>query len=88
MLRKLGSVPVLPATLLRLRARALIDQGREDDARSLLERALQMANDDRFSYEIALITLMLGRLLGDDEQVRVARHELDLLGVLGVPPGC
>ncbi len=88
MLRRLGAVPVVPSTLTRLRARALLDLGREHEATESLERALSLATADGHAYEIALSSLMLGRLRGDEQQAQRAMEQLDQLGVLDVPPVC
>ena len=88
MLRRLGAVPVVPSTLARVRARALLDVGREHEATESLERALSLATDDGYAYEIALSSLMLGRLRGDESQVQRAMKQLGQLGVPDVPPGC
>jgi hypothetical protein len=81
-------VPVVPSTLARLRARALFDVGREHEAAESLERALSLATDDGYTYEIALSSLTLGRLRDDEQQVRRALEQLHDLGVAGVPPSC
>ena len=53
------------------------------------ERALSLATDDGFAYEIALSSLMLGRLRGDERAGRNERwSSSDELGVPDVPPGC
>jgi class 3 adenylate cyclase/tetratricopeptide (TPR) repeat protein len=88
LLARLGTVPVVPSTLARLRARALIDAGRESEAESSLERALALAKDDGFEYEIALSSLMLGRLHEDDQRINTAMEQLQDLDVLDVPPVC
>jgi class 3 adenylate cyclase/tetratricopeptide (TPR) repeat protein len=86
-LEDLGDVPVLPATLARLRGQALVLSGRPDEARSQFERARLLAEPDGSPYEIALAQIGLGRvnedpILIDDGMARLA--ELD---VLAPPPG-
>ncbi len=88
MLRKLGSVPVVPVTLDRLRGRVLIDLDRHDEATASLQRALSLATDDEYPYEIALCSFMLGRLDGDEQRVEQARQALHDLGIPDVPPSC
>jgi tetratricopeptide (TPR) repeat protein len=88
MLNKFGAVPVVPSTLARLRGRALLDAGREREATQSLRRALALANEDGFAYEIALSALMLGRLRQDEEQIDAAMAQLQDLDVLDVPPVC
>jgi tetratricopeptide (TPR) repeat protein len=88
MLRRIGTVPVVPSTLARLRARALLAVGREHEAIESLERALALATDDAYAYEVALSSLMLGRLCHDEEQVNAAIAQLHDLDVPDVPPVC
>lgn len=80
-------VPVLPATLARLEARARRLTGDVAGARSLLEEALELGTRDGFDYEVALASLGIGRLDGDDDQVADALARLDGLGVVTPPPG-
>ena len=86
-LTDLGTVPVVPSTLARLRARPLLDVGHVHEAIESLERAISLAADDGNAYEIALSSLMLGQLRGDEPQTRRAMKRLGQLGVLDVPPG-
>ncbi len=88
MLKRLGAVPIVPSTLARLRGSALLHAGREQEATESLERALSLANEDRFAYEIALSSLMLGRVREDERQIHEAMEQLHELDVVGVPPGC
>jgi tetratricopeptide (TPR) repeat protein len=88
MLKRLGAVPVVPSTLARLRGSALLHAGREQEATESLERALSLATDDGYAYEVALSSLMLGRLREDEGQIHEALNRLHDLDVLGVPPGC
>ncbi len=83
----LGKVPVLPATLARLRARALLLAGRETEARKSFETALDLATVDGFTYEIALASMGIGRMDGDDARVAAALVQLGELGVVAAPPG-
>jgi hypothetical protein len=73
--------------LARLEARALLLDGRADEARVAFERALRLANDDGFVYEVALASMGLGRLDGDVARVSAAMAQLSELGVLAPPPG-
>jgi tetratricopeptide (TPR) repeat protein len=84
---RLGDIAVLPATLARLTARAQLLAGRRTEARSEFHRALSLASADGFMYEIALASMGLGRLDGDDERVCAALAQLKELGVNGPPPG-
>ena len=86
-LRRLGDVRVLPSTLSRLRARALLLVGRVDEGRASFERALELATRDGFTYEVALASLGIARMDGDDAGVAVALAQLGELGVLAPPPG-
>jgi tetratricopeptide (TPR) repeat protein len=86
-LTDLGTVPVVPSTLARLRARPLLDTGRVLEAIESLERALSLAASDGNAYEVAMSSLLLGQLRGDEQQTRRAMEELGQLGVLDVPPG-
>jgi tetratricopeptide (TPR) repeat protein len=88
MLRKMGPVPVVPVTLDRLRGRVLIDLDRHDEAKASLQRALALATDDGYPYEIALCSFMLGHLAGDEQRVEQARQALHDLGIPDVPPSC
>ena len=82
-----GDVAVIPATLARLTARALILAGREGEARTLFERAIDLANRDGSTYEVALASLGIGRLNCDDSRVAHALAQLGELGVVAPPPG-
>ncbi len=86
-LSRLGDVAVLPATLARLRARALLLVGREAEARRAFEMALALATADGFTYEIALASMGIGRMDGDDQRVAAALSQLGDLGVVAPPPG-
>ena len=83
----LGTMPVVPATLARLKARAMVLAGREAEARDEFQRALELATADGFVYEIALASMGLGRLDGDGERVSAALVQLNDLGVEAPPPG-
>ena len=87
-LAKLGDVPVVPATLARLRGRALHDAGRHDEALVALDDASRLAIDDRFTYEQALVTVLRGRLRGDPAEAHAGRELLATLGVVSIPPVC
>ncbi len=87
LLAKLGDVPVIPATLARLKARALWLGGREVEARATFNSALDIATADGFTYEIALASMGLGRMDGDDRRVAAALAQLSELGVVAPPPG-
>ena len=86
-IQRLGNVPVLPATLGRLRAQALLASGRTPEARAQFERALADARLEGFAYEEVLATLGLARLDGDQGGVASALARLGQLGVLAPPPG-
>jgi tetratricopeptide (TPR) repeat protein len=88
MLRRLGAVPVVPFTLARLRGRALLELGREHEGTECLQRALSLATDDGHAYEIALSSLMLGRLRGAEREVEQAMAQLHDLGIRDLPPRC
>lgn len=85
--QRLGNVPVLSATLGRLRARALLAAGRTDEARVGFERARAAAQLEGFAYEEILAALGLARLDGDQGLVASAFTRLAQLGVLAPPPG-
>jgi class 3 adenylate cyclase/tetratricopeptide (TPR) repeat protein len=82
-----GDVPVLPGTLSRLEARARRLSGDVVGARSLLQQALDAVSRDGFDYEVALATLAIGRMDGDDDVVEDALGRLRALGVVRPPPG-
>jgi tetratricopeptide (TPR) repeat protein len=86
-LANLGDVPVLPATLARLTARAQQLEGRAAESRRTFESALDLATADGFTYEIALASMAIGRMDDDDARVSVALAELAELGVIAPPPG-
>ncbi|HZY06440.1 MAG TPA: tetratricopeptide repeat protein [Ilumatobacteraceae bacterium] len=83
----LGDVAVLPATLSRLHARALLLAGHHAEARRKFQAALDLASADGFVYEIALASMGLGRMDNDDQRVAVAMAQLKDLGVVAPPPG-
>ncbi len=83
----LGDVPVLPATLCRLRARARLAIGLTDEARSDFARAIEHSTRDQYPYERALAEIGLGRLDGDQARIDAATAELAALDVLAPPPG-
>ena len=86
-LSNLGEVAVMPATLARLTARSLLLAGRESEAHSAFERALELATRDGFVYEIALASMGLGRMDHDTQRVSTALEQLSELGVVAPPPG-
>ena len=86
-MKRLGDVPVVAATLARLRARALVLAGRHDEARASFEEALELATRDGFVYESALAAMGIARMDGDEAAVTAAMAELSELGVLAAPPG-
>ena len=86
-LRRLGAVAVLPATLARFTARALLLAGNAIEARQGFEMALKLASADEFTYEIALAEMGIGRIDGDEAGVAAALAQLAELGVVGAPPG-
>jgi class 3 adenylate cyclase/tetratricopeptide (TPR) repeat protein len=86
-LADLRDVPVLPATIARLEARALLLSGRQPEARRLFETAFALATADEFTYEIALASLGLARIDGDEPRAAEALAQLSELGVLAPPPG-
>ncbi|HEY5422456.1 MAG TPA: hypothetical protein VIK05_03230, partial [Ilumatobacteraceae bacterium] len=83
----LGDVAILPATLSRLQARALLLADRPDEARVEFQTAFDLATTDGFVYEVALASMGLGRLNDDDARVSAAMAQLSELGVLAPPPG-
>ncbi len=82
-----GDIPVLPGTLSRLEARARRLSGDLEGARSLLEQAHELATRDGFDYEVALASLAIGRMDGDQERIAAALARLTELGVVTPPPG-
>jgi tetratricopeptide (TPR) repeat protein len=86
-LESAGDVPVLPGTLSRLEARARRLSGDLPGARSLLDEALEVVSRDGFDYEVALASLAIGRLDGDESRVVAALASLGDLGVVAPPPG-
>ncbi|MEY2415021.1 MAG: hypothetical protein QOH53_355 [Ilumatobacteraceae bacterium] len=86
-LKRLGPVAVVPSTLARLTGRALLLGADQFAARQSFDSALTLATADGFVYEIALASMSLGRLDGDDERVCAALAQLKELGVDGPPPG-
>jgi tetratricopeptide (TPR) repeat protein len=86
-LARLGDVPVTPAALARLTARALLLAGRDDDARDSFQKAFELAMADGFTYEIALASMGLARMDGDDERYAAGLAQLAELGVIAAPPG-
>lgn len=87
MLDQVGDVPVLSATLARLEARAQQLRGDDARARALFQEAFDLATRDGFTYEIALASLGIGRIDGDDDRVDAALTKLRGLGVVSPPPG-
>jgi tetratricopeptide (TPR) repeat protein len=86
-LAKLGPIPVVPATLARLTARALLLAGRTAEARNSFQAARSLAEADGFIYEVALSSIGVGRIDGDDACVTNALAQLRELGVEAPPPG-
>ena len=86
-LSNLPDIAVLPATLARLNARALLLSGQKDEARQSFTRALELATADAFTYEMALASLGLARIDEDEHRAAQALAELAELGVLAPPPG-
>jgi class 3 adenylate cyclase/tetratricopeptide (TPR) repeat protein len=86
-LARLGDVPVIPATLARLRARALLLADRRDEARASFDRALDIATQDGFVYESALAAMGIARMNDDEEALTAATAQLHDLGVIAAPPG-
>jgi tetratricopeptide (TPR) repeat protein len=86
-LAQLGDMAVVPATLSRLTARALLLTGRAHEARSSFEKALELSTREGFTYEVALASIGLGRMEGDEQRIRGAFEELGKLGVVAAPPG-
>ena len=86
-LDRLGDVAVVPATLARLTARALILAGRYDEARDKFVRALALATRDGSAYEVALASMGIARMDGDAAGISLALAELSKLGVTAAPPG-
>jgi tetratricopeptide (TPR) repeat protein len=84
---KLGDVPMLPATLHRLRARAHLASGQIAKAQSEFSRALECATRDGYPYEQALAEIGLGRIEGDDARIERAMANLAAMDVLAPPPG-
>jgi class 3 adenylate cyclase/tetratricopeptide (TPR) repeat protein len=80
-------IAVLPATIARLKGRALLLSGQKDEARQSFTRALELATADAFTYEIALASLGLARLDDDEPRATQALAQLSELGVLAPPPG-
>jgi tetratricopeptide (TPR) repeat protein len=86
-LAHLGAVPVLPATLARLTGRAMVLDDRESEARGAFQKALDLASEDGFAYEMALASMGLGRVDSDEARVVEAIAQLMELGVEAAPPG-
>ncbi|MEP7203035.1 MAG: adenylate/guanylate cyclase domain-containing protein [Ilumatobacteraceae bacterium] len=86
-LKRLGDAAVVPATLARLRARALLLDGREQEARASFEIALDHATADGFIYEIALASMGIARMDNDDARISISLAQLGDLGVVAPPPG-
>jgi class 3 adenylate cyclase/tetratricopeptide (TPR) repeat protein len=82
-----GEVAVVPATLARLRAYALIQRGRIDGARAMLDRAAELAARDDAAYESALVLLGQGRVLDDPATFDRGIDALASLGADAPPPG-
>ena len=86
-LARLGRMPVLPATLARLTARSMLLDGRDAEARVSFEKALDLATAEGFTYEVALASMGIGRVDGDETRVAEALRQLGQLGVVAAPPG-
>jgi tetratricopeptide (TPR) repeat protein len=86
-LARLGAVPVVPATLERLRARALLLDGRPAEARATFETAVTLGERDRSVYEVTLSSIGIGRIDGDERRIAEGLDQLERLGVLAPPPG-
>ena len=82
-----GDMAVVPATLARLTARALVLASRDDEGREMFEKALRLATDDGSAYEVALASMGIARMNGDDAGVWSALAQLRELGVIAAPPG-
>ncbi|MEO8268057.1 MAG: AAA family ATPase [Ilumatobacteraceae bacterium] len=82
-----GDIAVVPATLARLTARAMILAGRDFEAREKFEQALTLATRDGSAYEVALASMGIARMDGDEAGVSRALGELSELGVIAAPPG-
>jgi tetratricopeptide (TPR) repeat protein len=87
LLRGLGEVKIVPATLARLRGRALAQTGSDDAARAEFEAALAVAEQDGFAYEAALAKIGIGRLDTDQHAIDLGMTMLGDLDVLAPPPG-
>jgi tetratricopeptide (TPR) repeat protein len=83
----LGDIPVLPAMLCRLRGRALEAMHRGGEARAAYARAIELSSTDGFRYEVALASIGLGRVEGDDAAIERALDRLREIDVLSLPPG-
>jgi tetratricopeptide (TPR) repeat protein len=83
----LGDIPVIKATLARLRGRALLAQGDRDLARENFAAALEQATIESLPYEIALATLGCARAAGDPAGAQAALAMLDEIDVIAPPPG-
>ena len=82
-----GAVAVIPATLARLTARALVLAGRQSEARAMFEKAIELAKTDGSRYEEVLASLGVGRLDHDDSRVSAALAQLAESGVEAPPRG-
>ena len=58
-----------------------------DEGREMFEKALRLAADDGSTYEMALASMGIARLDGDDAGVSYALAQLSELGVMAAPPG-
>jgi class 3 adenylate cyclase/tetratricopeptide (TPR) repeat protein len=83
---ELGGVPVLSATLARLRGRASALGGRADEARTCYVEARERATTAGYEFEAILTDLALAGLDGDEGARRAALGRLSALGVLEPPP--
>jgi tetratricopeptide (TPR) repeat protein len=83
----LGDVPILPATLHRLRGRAHLALQELPQASREFACALECATRDQYPYEIALAEIGVARVEGDDSRFERALARLDAMGVLAPPPG-
>lgn len=82
-----AATPTGRATLERLRARVLVALDRPDEAYAAFTTARALAEQDTARHELALATIGLGQLDGDDGAVAKGLAALAELDVLAPPPG-
>ncbi len=79
-LDRIGDVPVLPGTLARLEARVRRLSGDTVALAPYFEQALELTTRDGLDYEVALASMAIGRMDGDEERIATSLAQLVCVG--------